>query len=198
MKTYICHFDASLKNGKAACAFIVRCNGKPVYHDVVITPCSKSDVAESNALFFLLTYINNNIESGCKIKIHGDAKGLIDSINNNGPRYPKQVVLYKKLGLIHKIKLNYISRKLNIAADTIARKAITDEKYRNICLKDIIISENHVLPGPKKLHIIEEYFKQTGKIFTDIRVSHNNRLICGYGEYVTLLNANVEYWTVYA
>jgi len=199
MKTYICYFDASQKNDRAACAFTICCDGNPFYHDVVVTSCIKSDMAEAIALFFLLTYIEINMNSGFKIKIHGDAKGLIDSINNgNGHRYSQPLLLYRKLMQRHKIKLSYISRELNKTADNLARKAIKADTRREMCLKDIIVSENHILPGIKKLRKLEEYYKQTGKLFTDIRVSKNNRLICGYGEYITLLNANVESWMVCA
>ena len=199
MKTYICHFDASLKNGKAACAFTICCDGTPVYHDVVVTRCTKSDMAEAIALFFLLTYVEININPGCKIKIHGDAKGLIDSINNGiSHKYSQPLSLYITLKQTYKMNLSHIPRKLNKAADTLARKAIKADMRREICLKDIIVSDNHILPGEKKLRKLEEYYKRTGKLLTDIRVSKNNRLICGYGEYMVLLNANVESWMVCA
>ena len=198
-KTFVCHFDASLKSGRAACAYIICCDGKLIHHDVVVTNCTKADMAEATALFFLLTHIEIYVKASEKIKIHGDAKGVIDSINNgNGSRYSKTLLLYQKLMQKHKMRLSHVPRKQNKKADTLARNAIIKDSLREIRLQDIVVSENHILPGLKKLQMIEDYFNQTGKLFTTIRVSHNNRLISGYGEYQILLNANVEHWLVSA
>jgi len=199
MNTFVCHFDASLKLGKAACAFIINFDNDPIYQDVIVTNCNKPDFAEATALFFLLAYIETKIKHGSKIIIHGDAKGVIDSLNNgNERRYTELALLYKKLISKYDIKVRYVPRGQNTKADALARKAIQAEGCREMYLCDIKVSKNHALPGPKRFQKLEDYYQQTGKLLTAIRVSHNNKLICGYGEYIILLKANVESWVVSA
>ena len=199
MGTFICHFDASLKLGKAACAFIVNSDNVPIYQDVVVTKCTKPDLAEATALFFLLAYIETKIRHGSKVIIRGDAKGVIDSVNNGiERRYTELLLLYKRLINNYDIKIKYVPRKQNAKADALARKTLVAEECREMNLCDIKVSKNHVLPGPKRFQLLENYYQETGKLLTNIRVSHNNKLICGYGEYVILLKANVESWVVSA
>jgi len=201
MNTFVCYFDASLslKLGKAACAFIINFDNDPIYQDVIVTSCNKSDLAEATALFFLLAYVEAKIRHGSKVIIRGDAKGVIDSVNNgNERRYTELQLLYKKLKNKYNLKIRHVPREQNARADALARKELFAEGCREMNLCDIEVSENHVLPGPKRFQLLEKYFKQTGKLLNNIRVSQNNKLICGYGEYVILLKANVESWVVSA
>ena len=199
MNTFICHFDASLKLGRAACAFTITRNGKPFANSSVVTECIKSDMAEATALFFLLAYVESNIKHGSNVIINGDAKGVIDSVNcGNNRRYSVVCSLYQKLIQKYKLKIRYIPREQNSEADALARRAFIIESSREICLRDIKVSKNHILPGPKRYQKLETYYQQTGELLTNIRVSHNNKLISGYGEYIILLNANVEHWVVSA
>jgi len=199
MSTYVCHFDASVQNNDAACAFVINCNGLLVYQGAVVIRKTKADLAEAKALLLLLKHIEKIVNSDDIVKICGDAKGVIDSVNGDATgRYNEVSIIIKKLRERQKVSLLFVPRGLNKAADKLARSAISSRASRLIELTDIIVAEGHVLPGEKKMERIESYFRSTGMLPTNIRVSERNRLICGYGEYVTLVNAGVKSWMVSA
>ena len=205
MSSYVCYFDASVKGKKSSCAYYIQYDGVCYDEGVFSSDYTNPDMAEANALFHLLEYLEQNIVIGSVVKIFGDAKSVIDRINSGiKEKYAEIVELYEKLRQMFTISIFFISRQFNKIAHALARGE-TVCKHKNatplsslneMLLSDIIIPEKITPPATKNLIGHTDYFRYSGELIQQIHVSRRNRISRGYISYLILLESGIDRWNV--
>lgn len=203
---YNCYFDASFTPEMSRCAYYIQKDEEIVRKYVHQVKVRRTDIAEANALSFLLSYIRQKIPHGSIINIYGDALGVIESINRNNPRrYLKIKRAFWTMKDNYEITLSFIPRNQNLFADMLASGVDTKTKNPNdlhtiqtMSLDDIVIPFGIMASEPNANKVLSrvEYYKQHGRLYKNIEINNENVLLDGYISYLILKEKGIESWDV--